>query len=133
MRRAELTLNEPFEEDIANLSLYFSTPGSSTASSDGSLVSPTPTRPSFPPGFNLPRINASLSRKKSLGQLNSPSSPTLSKFTRPTALTRSQTLPRVYQFEPKPKARISELDGLETIPEVLEKIRRWILGIAIGV
>ncbi|KAF9468198.1 hypothetical protein BDZ94DRAFT_849450 [Collybia nuda] len=132
MRRADLTLNEPFEEDIANLSPYFSTPGSSTASSNGSLVTPTPTRPSFPPGFNLPRINTGLSRKKSLGQLSpTSSSPTLSKFTRPAPLARSRTLPRIHQLETKLKARTSELDGLETSPEVLQKMRRWIVGIAI--
>jgi hypothetical protein len=133
MRRAELTIDEPLEEDIANLSPYFSTPGSSVASSNGSLITPTLSRPAFPRGFNLPHISASISHKKSLGQLNSPSSPVLTKFARPAQLTRSQTLPRVYQLETKPKARTSELDGLETTLQALEKMRRWIIGIAIGV
>jgi hypothetical protein len=137
MPRANLRLEEPFEEDISDSSPYlgvYSTSGSSPASfTDGSTISTaTPSRPSFPPGFDVPHITQSLSRKKSLGSLNSPSSPTLHKFVRAPSLSRSQTLPRIFQLEKKPRRRQSELDGLEVSNESIEKIRRWIIGIAIG-
>ncbi|RDB25779.1 Protein DENND6B [Hypsizygus marmoreus] len=135
MRRADLKLDEPLEEDIAeSLSPYFGalTPASSTASStDGSVATPTPARPVFPPGFNVPNISQPITRKKSLGQLNSPSSPSLPKFTRPAPLSRSQTLPRVFQLESRPRRRQAELDQLDVHADVLEKLRRWIIGIAI--
>ncbi|KAF5379809.1 hypothetical protein D9615_005688 [Tricholomella constricta] len=137
MLRANLKLEEPFEieEDIAEASSYLGivlTPASSTSSStEGSLTTPTPTRPTFPQGFNVPHIPPSISRKKSLGKLNSPSSPSLPKFPRPATLSRSKTLPRVFQLESKPRRRQAELDQLDLTPETVEKLRRWIIGIAI--
>lgn len=136
MQRANLRLEEPFEEDISDSSPYlgvYSTSGSSAVSfTDGSTISTaTPSRPSFPPGFDVPHIAQNLSRKKSLGNLNSPSSPTLNKFVRLPSLSRSQTLPRLFQLEKKPRRRQSEFDGLEVSKEAIERMRRWIIGIAI--
>ncbi|KAG6817261.1 hypothetical protein H0H87_010922 [Tephrocybe sp. NHM501043] len=137
MRRAALRLNGYFEEeeDIGLASPYLDiihTPASSSTSSTvESLTTPTPARPSFPDGFNVPQIQTILSRKKSLGQLASPSSPSLPRLTRPTPLVRSQTLPRVFQLENKPRRRQAELDLLPVTPETSEKMRRWIIGIAI--
>jgi len=136
MPKINLRLEEPFEEDISDSSPYlgvYSTSASSVASfTDGSTISTaTPSRPSFPPGFDVPHIRRNLSRKKSLGSLNSPSSPTLGKFARPPSLPRSQTLPRLFQLERKPRRRQSELDGLEVSKDVIERMRRWIIGIAI--
>ena len=137
MPKTNLRLEEPFEEDISDGSPYlgvYSTSASSAASfTDGSTISTaTPSRPSFPLGFSVPHIPQNLSRKKSLGGLNSPSSPALSKFARPPSLTRSQTLPRLFQLERKPRHRQSELDGLEVSDDAIERMRRWIIGIAIG-
>ncbi|KAF8626595.1 hypothetical protein AX17_006513 [Amanita inopinata Kibby_2008] len=81
-----------------------------------------------------------------LGQYASPSSPALTRFGlglgnesgnvlvqgRPATLTRSRTLPRVSQVEVKPTRRKkSEVDGLEMDQDVVDKLRRWILGIAV--
>ena len=138
MPKTSLRLEEPFEEDISDGSPYlgaYSTSASSAASfTDGSTISTaTPSRPSFPPGFNVPHIPQNLSRKQSLGGLNnSPSSPTFGKFARPSSLTRSQTLPRLFQLERKPRRKQSELDGLEVSKDAIERMRRWIIGIAIG-
>ncbi|KAG5642025.1 hypothetical protein DXG03_003772 [Asterophora parasitica] len=138
MPRENLELDDPVEqeEDIGEASPYLSihilTPTSSTSSStEGSITSLTPTRPTFPRAVNVPHIQPSLSRKKSLGQLTLPSTPSLPKLTRPAPLTRSLTLPRVFQVEGKPRRRQAELDQLGITPENVEKLRRWIIGIAI--
>ncbi|KAG6907162.1 hypothetical protein DXG01_010287 [Tephrocybe rancida] len=136
MPRADLKLNGAFEEeeDIAEASPYLGiihTPASSSTSSmTGSIGTPTPVRPTFPEGFSVPPIQTR-PRKKSLGQLASPSSPTLPRFARPAPLVRSQTLPRVYQLDTRPRRKQAELDQLDIAPETVEKIRRWIIGIAI--
>ncbi|KAG6861106.1 hypothetical protein C0995_003835 [Termitomyces sp. Mi166 len=138
MDRADLWLDSSLEEeaDIAEQSPYLgitSTPvNSSTVSTDGKNTTLISTRPSLQEGFNGPQTQHRLSDKKSLGQLASPSSPTLPRLTRP-ALVRSQTLPRVSQVENlyKPRRRQAELDQIALAPEATEKIRRWIIGIAI--
>ncbi|KAH0585481.1 hypothetical protein H2248_008721 [Termitomyces sp. 'cryptogamus'] len=123
------------EADISEQSPYLgiiSTPASSsTVSTNGSITTPIPTRPSLQEAFNVPHIQPRLSQKKSLGHLASLTSPVLPRFTRPTPLVRSQTLPRVIQIEHKPRRRQAELDQLALAPEMAEKIRRWIIGIAI--
>ncbi|GLB40135.1 putative stabilization of polarity axis [Lyophyllum shimeji] len=138
MPRADLKLDELYEqeEDIGEASPYLGvvhTPASSTtvSSTEGSITTATPARAGFPESFEVPHIPPSISRKKSLGQLNSPSSPSLPKLNRPAALSRSQTLPRVTQLESKPRRRQAELSQLDANPETIEKIRRWIIGIAI--
>ncbi|KAG6874581.1 hypothetical protein C0992_007411, partial [Termitomyces sp. T32_za158] len=95
------------------------------------LTTPIPTRPPLREGFNVPPIQPTLPQKKSLGQLTSPSSPTLPRFTRPPTVARSQTLPRVFQLDNKPRRRQAELDQLALSPETTERIRRWIIGVAI--
>lgn len=125
------------EADIAEQSPYLGiirTPASSsTVSTDGSLTTPIPTRPVLQKEFSVTPIQPRLSQKKSLGQLASPSSPVLPRFTKPPPVARSQTLPRVFQIENKPRRRQAELDQLALAPETAERIRRWIIGIAIGV
>ncbi|KAJ7510496.1 hypothetical protein B0H11DRAFT_2216285 [Mycena galericulata] len=69
-----------------------------------------------------------LARKNSLDSLPLPS-PT--KSGRPGGLSRSHTLPRVTQLETKSRRKNSELDALVVEPDVLARIRRWILGVAI--
>jgi hypothetical protein len=137
MPKATLRLEEPFEEDISDSSPYigfYSTPGSSAASftDDSTISTATPSRPSFPLGFHVPQVSQRLSRKTSLGHLDSPPSPTFNKLIRPASLPRSQTLPRIFQLEKKPRRRQSELDGLELSKVAIERMRRWIIGIAIG-
>ncbi|KAJ7086181.1 hypothetical protein B0H15DRAFT_782487 [Mycena belliarum] len=56
-------------------------------------------------------------------------SPTKPQF--PRGLNRSNTLPRVPQLETKSRRKNSELDKLAIDPDVLVRIRRWILGVAI--
>ncbi|KAG6846450.1 hypothetical protein H0H93_013892, partial [Arthromyces matolae] len=96
------------------------------------MTTPTPGRPTLQDAFDVPQIESRISRKKSLGQLASPSSPSLSRLKRPALLTRSVTLPRVTPIESKPRRRQAELDQHPLEPETIEKIRRWIIGIAIG-
>ncbi|KAJ7454663.1 hypothetical protein FB451DRAFT_1049181 [Mycena latifolia] len=67
----------------------------------------------------------SLVRKASL-DLQSPS-----KLQQPRGLTRSNTLSRVPQVETKSRRKNSELDSLVVEPDVLVRIRRWIMGVAI--
>lgn len=64
----------------------------------------------------------------------SPSSPDLSKVKvdRPRGLSRSNTLPRLFQPEQKARRKSSDIDDLVVDSEVVAKIRRWILGITIG-
>ncbi|KAJ7650783.1 hypothetical protein FB45DRAFT_888787 [Roridomyces roridus] len=70
-----------------------------------------------------------LTRKKSLDSqpLPSPTRPD-----RPRGLSRSQTLSRIHpNLETKCRRKNSELDALVVDPDVLVRIRRWILGVAI--
>ncbi|KAJ6594236.1 hypothetical protein B0H19DRAFT_1012366 [Mycena capillaripes] len=63
--------------------------------------------------------------------LDSTSKPPLSPPTRPRELTRSHTLPRGSQLDTKSRRKNSEIDALVVEPDVLTRIRRWILGVAI--
>ncbi|KAJ3712173.1 hypothetical protein C8R42DRAFT_687227 [Lentinula raphanica] len=135
MPKPTLQLNDRYDEeevdvgDIGTASSVFSSLYSS--SSYASSSSPhTPKK-----GFALPTLKKHLSRKSSLDQLQvpSPSSPDLTKAVklgRPQ-LTRSATLPKVPQSPIRSARLTAELDALEVDSTLLEKIRRWILGIAI--
>ncbi|KAJ7645371.1 hypothetical protein B0H17DRAFT_1104050 [Mycena rosella] len=83
----------------------------------------SPAGPS-PVGTSAP----SLIRKTSLDSqpLQSPT-----KSQQPRGLSRSHTLPRVPQVDTKSRRKNSELDALVVEPDVLARIRRWILGVAI--
>ncbi|KAF5392310.1 hypothetical protein D9757_001611 [Collybiopsis confluens] len=122
---------EPEEVDVGDLgtgATIFSLSSSSYSSS------PSPRTPKK--GFALPALKRHISRKPSLDQLPlpSPSSPDLSKtsfkWDRP-GLTRSATLPKVQHSESRSDTLASELEALQVESGVLEKIRRWILGIAV--
>lgn len=63
--------------------------------------------------------------------LDSTSKPPASPPTRPRGLTRSNTLPRVSQLETKSRRKNSDIDALVVEPDVLARMRRWILGVAI--
>ena len=137
MGRQDLWLDGLLQEeaDISEQSPYLgiisASASSSTVSTNKSIT--TPSRPPLQEGSNdVPQTQLRLSRKKSLGQLASPSSPTLPRFTRPKPLVRSQTLPRVTQIDNKPRRRQAELDQIALAPEMAEKVRRWIISIAIG-
>jgi hypothetical protein len=47
-------------------------------------------------------------------------------------LPRSFSLPRVDQVEVKPRKKVVDVEGIVVEPEVLSKLRRWIMGFAIG-
>ncbi|KAK0204479.1 hypothetical protein DFS33DRAFT_1320461 [Desarmillaria ectypa] len=119
MVRANLTL-EDFTDDDSEVDL-----GSiQTASAFDTSCS----RSSLSLSFDLLPSSPAISLKSAFG---SPSSPELIKVLRPSAVSRSQTLPRVPQTEVKPRRGPSGIEGLEVADDVLAKIRRWILGIAI--
>lgn len=130
-----MSSGDPQEEDIGESSsiLTLTSTGGSTCNTPPPGHSPTPilSRPPFL--FNAPRTSQDLSQKKSLGQSLSPSSPNLVKAARPRGLSRSQTLPRGFQAETTSKRGPSEIDGLTMDSDVSAKLRRWIMGIAIGV
>jgi len=81
-----------------------------------------------------------LQRKQNLGQLPSPSSsPSVTSFgsiqvdkiaVHCPGLPRSCSLPGVNRE--KPSKRIVDVDNIVVTPEVLKRLRRWILGFAIG-
>lgn len=139
MRRPDLKLDEPLEEeDISDGSPYigFSLTSASSSASSSSVFS-TPTF-SQTPLLSASHITSSLTRKNGLGQLSSSSSSALDRSatllpTRSPSLSRSQTLPRISQPENRPRKRQAELDGIGASSEVLDKLRRWIIGVAIGV
>ncbi|KAJ7284512.1 hypothetical protein C8J57DRAFT_1447020 [Mycena rebaudengoi] len=89
-----------------------------SSSSFASPAGPTPTEHSPP-----------LVRKTSLDSVQLPPSPTRPE--RPRGLSRSHTLPRISQVDSKSRRKNSELDALVVEPDVLARMRRWILGVAV--
>lgn len=150
--RPELTLAEPLEADISDFhtsEAYLHLPNSqgslasSTAASSASpsVVSLNESFRDIPPTPQQQFGYAGLQRKQSLSLLSSPSSPSLVtsfsvaerlKHTRPS-LPRSYSLPRVDQVEVKQRKRVVDVDNIVVEPEVIRKLRRWIMGIAVGV
>ncbi|KAJ7680655.1 hypothetical protein DFH06DRAFT_1163828 [Mycena polygramma] len=103
------------EDDVGEAQL------SALSISSSAFASPAGPSPNAAP---LPQ----LARKSSLdGQSRLPQSPP----TRPRGLSRSHTLPRVSQLETKSRRKNSEIDALVVEPDILARIRRWILGVAI--
>ncbi|KAF8150895.1 hypothetical protein B0H34DRAFT_666138 [Crassisporium funariophilum] len=146
----ELKLDSPlYEEDIGDLSPYLPLPSStsSRASSTtiGSSIAASSPRNNFTDEEQ--ELDIPLSSRQSPGtittprkqlfgfQLASPSSPSLAKFpARPRQLSRSHTLPRVFQIEKKdsvPRAVHAEINALAVDPVSVAKMRRWIMGIAV--
>ncbi|KAF8640309.1 hypothetical protein AX16_010204 [Volvariella volvacea WC 439] len=75
-------------------------------------------------------------RSASEKRLNSPSSPTVNKVPRPDGLVRSQTLPRTPSLAAALKdSKIAKVgtafDGLTVDLDIVKKIRRWIVAIAV--
>ncbi|KAJ7760714.1 hypothetical protein DFH07DRAFT_1021874 [Mycena maculata] len=110
-----LTLSVGDDSDVAEAELSALSVSSSAFASP---AGPTPTASPAPP----------LVRKSSFDSRPG-ASPT--KPVRPRGLSRSHTLPRVPQLETKSRRKNSELDALVVEPDVLARIRRWILGVAI--
>ncbi|KAF9007539.1 hypothetical protein BDQ17DRAFT_1238106 [Cyathus striatus] len=127
--------NDSLEDDIGEQSPYLAAlaSASSRGSATTSSTTMTPEHPNQPLRYTVPF--KSLARKSSYGQLHSPSSPSLSikpAEGRPRQLSRSNTLPRVFQLEQKTQRRAnSELEGLEIEMDVVKKMQKWILGIAV--
>ncbi|KAF8824820.1 hypothetical protein HHX47_DHR7000308 [Lentinula edodes] len=140
MPRPILRLDDRYDDgefeggDLGTASSVLSSSIFSSSSNASSSSSPrTPKK-----GFALPALRKHVSRRKSsLDQLQipSPSSPDLTntkiaKLGRPQ-LTRSATLPKVPHLQNRSDKLRAELEALEVDSALLEKIRRWILGIAI--
>ncbi|KAK7461946.1 hypothetical protein VKT23_008378 [Stygiomarasmius scandens] len=119
------------EVDLASGISVLSASSSAFASPSG--ISPAATPPRRHDG--TPTQSATLPRNTVFNPLGSPSSPDLREHRPPLhrpQLSRSQTLPKIQHFELKPKSTTrTEIEGLSVDTEVVSKIRRWILGIAI--
>jgi hypothetical protein len=130
---SQLKLEPPVdEEDIGDLSPYLSLP-STTTSSRASLAtinssSYSITSPGFTTDDGLDHPSSSgTPRNRSFGFHLTPSSDS---FSLRTNVSRSQERP--VQKDPSPRPLCKEIDALEVDPVSVAKIRRWILGIAVG-
>jgi hypothetical protein len=142
MVKADLKLENLFdnveEVDVADLASGFSvlSASSSTFASPSGISPTTPARQPTSINITTPIQSATLPRNSILNPLGSPSSPDLHVQSRPLhrpQLSRSQTLPKIQHFDLKPKSSTkTEIEGLPVDIDVVIKIRRWILGIAIG-
>lgn len=63
------------------------------------------------------------------GALSSPSSPNLGLVTRPRQLSRSHTMPRIPHVS---NQRVPDIESLRENPTLAARIRRWMLGLAVG-
>lgn len=135
---------EPLEADIGDFhNTYLHIPTSNLSLVSGSSTTPSSASPSL---INLREEEAlrdasqpqnGAQRKTSLGgHIVSPSSPSLVRTfsvadnpLRP-AFARSLSLPRV--VEAKQRKRLVDVDSLVVEPEAIQKLQRWIMGIAIG-
>lgn len=117
MPKATLTLQPLDADDEVDLGI----PSAYTVSTASS-------RPSLSFAFDLPPTPSTPSGHRS--SMFSPSSPDLNKLraTGRPSLSRSQTLPRMDFTRRARKNRLS----IDVDDDVLDNIRRWILGIAIG-
>lgn len=159
--KPNLWLQDPFDAEdadigdlstglsvLSNTSSSFTVPSTSKTNTSTTYNAYTPVEPvlSASSDFDLgtPPARPTLARKASLGQLvlASPSSPELVRSGLGTGplnrrLSRSATLPRLSQLGSphvsKGRKAIPEFTSLDVDEDVKDKIRRWILGIAIGV
>jgi hypothetical protein len=132
-------LAEPVEADISDFlspSVYHDPSGSqnSLAASSSSSVSLTGNFTNVPP--------PQLEKRQPLNRVSSPSSqsvmtmPSFSvaerlKTVRP-GLPRSFSVPRVDQVDMKQRKTVVDMDSISLDPEMVKKLRRWIMGVAIG-
>ena len=133
---SQLELEPPVdEEDIGDLSPYLSLP-STTTGSRASLAtinssSYSITFPGFTKddGLDHPSSSGTL-RNQSFGSHLTPSSDS---YSLTTSVSRSQVRdPPTVQKDTSPRPLCREIEALEVDPESVAKIRRWILGIAVG-
>ena len=134
---SQLNLEPPVdEEDIGDLSPYLSLPSttSSRASSRASLATIYSSNCSTTsPGFTK---DDELDHPSSSGTPRNQSSdfhltPSNDSYSLTTSVSRFQDLPPV-QKDSSPRPLCKEIDALEVDPVSVVKIRRWILGIAVG-
>lgn len=142
---ARLILEPPeLEEDISELSPYSTIP-LTTGTSSATIASAIPR---FSTGFgvdddqdsDIPQsahgtygaVVRTLKKSAINIQLYSPSSPSTAMSPQLREISRSHTLPRLPSAEKKPRKIQAELSSLHADPAEVEKMRRWILGIAVG-
>lgn len=114
---SQLKLEPPVhEEDIGDLSPYLSLP-STTSSASLPTISSSTSSPGFTTDDESDHPSSGTPRNQSFG------------FTPSGA--RSQGLPPV-QKDSSPTPLSKEIDALQVDPISVAKIRRWILGIAVG-
>ncbi|KDR78789.1 hypothetical protein GALMADRAFT_118246 [Galerina marginata CBS 339.88] len=143
---SELKLDPPLdEEDISDLSPYLSLPSSTSSRASSSTIGSSLTSSrnddfefdsDIPLSSEITPGNPETPKKLSFSlQLPSPSSPTLSKFLPEShQISRSQTLPRGFQREKEhaePRRIHSEINSLAVDQVSVQRMRRWILGIAV--
>lgn len=124
----ELTLEQDIGDSRASLLTVPSSLAAVSSTSLSSFDSPVP-----PP--KAPPQSLGIKKKKSQTHLHSPSSPNLPNFTIPNSrlVSRSNTLPRSFQHENSSQGKRSEVDDIPVDESAAEQMRRWVLGIAIGV
>ena len=127
---SQLKLDPPvFEEDIGDLSPYLALPSTSSRASSVTINSST-SSPGFTTDDELDHPTSSgTPRKQSFGFHLTPSS---SSHSLATSVSRSQGLLPVQKEGSSPRPLRKEIDALEVDPISVAKIRRWILGIAVG-
>ncbi|KAF8630254.1 hypothetical protein AX15_003031 [Amanita polypyramis BW_CC] len=133
-------VNDPLRTLARSASSIPNSPDRSPSPSSG--YTETPPVPSKLPAYLSPLSGHGNKNQGGVGQFNSSSSPALTRsgtgggggeeLERELKLTRSMTLPRSPQTKTKLMWRgSSEIAGMEMDPTAVEKLRRWILGIAI--
>ena len=128
---SQLKLEPPvYEEDIGDLSPYLSLPSTISRASLATINSSTSS-----PGFTT---DDELDHPSSSGTLRNQSfgfylTPPSASYSLKTSVSRCQGLPPVtVQQDSSPRLLCKEIDTLEVDPISVAKIRRWILGIAVG-
>ena len=129
---SQLKLDSPvYEEDIGDLTPYSALPSSraSSATINSSIASTPGCTTDNEVDEEISPNGSGTPRKQSFGFHLAPSSShSLSTRSRP----RPQVLPPVQKEDSSPRPLRKEIDALEVDPISVAKIRRWILGIAVG-
>ena len=125
---SQLKLDPPvFEEDIGDLSPYLALP--STSSRASSVTISSTSSPGFTTDDELDHPSNSTPKKQSFGFHLSPSS---SSYSLATSDSRFQGPLPVQKEDSSQRPLRKEIDVLEVDPISVAKVRRWILGIAVG-
>jgi hypothetical protein len=128
---SQLKLEPPVdEEDIGDLSPYLSLQSTTSSRVSLATINSSITSPGFTTDDELVDHPSSSGtpRNQSFSFHLTPSSDS---YSLTTSVSRSQDLPPV-QKDPSPRLLRKEIDALEVDPVSVAKIRRWILGIAVG-